>query len=114
LRDDGLTGLLQQSASQGSVNNRLIDQYSSAEARTRGVASAVFALARTNPSQARELINQHITDPAQRAAAERALESSTALPAGLTLPPGLPPNANVMIRSSGGCVRIQNGVASPC
>lgn len=71
-RDEALTGLLQ--AGDGSALGRLLPEYSSDEARTRGVMSSVSQLALRDPAAARRLVNEHISDPEQRAVVERQIE----------------------------------------
>ena len=68
-RDEALTGLMQ-SGNPASVS-RLIGEYSSEQARTRGIQTGIATLARTDQAAARRLVAEHISDPQQRALAER-------------------------------------------
>jgi hypothetical protein len=73
-RDGGLGVLLQRAASNGTVNSRVLDAFSSDEARIQALSSAMPALGALNPELGRRLIAEFIRDPQRRDVAERQLE----------------------------------------
>jgi hypothetical protein len=70
----------------------LLDAFSTADARQRGVNEAVRVIAQRDPATARELADRYITDPGVRQAAERFFEQGGGQPTPIGLsPPRLPP-----------------------
>ena len=76
-----------------SIDHVLIDAFSDAKAKERGVSQAVRMIAIRDPPAARQLADQYLTDPGARQAAERFLtqDAGDYYPVGQGFPPRLPP-----------------------
>ena len=72
-RDSAVTQLLGTTTA-STIDHVLIDAYSNAEARQRGVSDAVRMIAARDTVAARQLADQYLTDPGARQAAERFIE----------------------------------------
>jgi hypothetical protein len=75
-RDAGLSGLINAASAGQTIDTQLLEAYSSADARERGVVAAMPVLGRSNPTLARTLIEAHVRDPQLRRQAEQMLESA--------------------------------------
>lgn len=88
-RDAAADGFLAAAAQVGRFEPRLLEAYSSDQARQRGVSRAITMMARSDPAGATELMDSYLTDPALRAQTEQQIAQmsarSTALPAGIIL-----------------------------
>jgi hypothetical protein len=90
-RDQALTQVLS-TATTGGIDHVLIDAFSDAKARERGVSQAVRMIAIRDASAARQLADQYLTDPAARQAAERFITQDAGVYGyGPGFPPRLPP-----------------------
>ncbi len=74
-RDRGLAALLIDGAGTGTVETRLLEAFSSSQARAEGLVGAMPMLGSTNRELGQQLIDRHISDPAMRTRAETALEA---------------------------------------
>jgi hypothetical protein len=111
-RDEGLNGLIQRAANRGSIDSGLFDEFSSPEARARGVMFSMFSLGRNDPDLARQLIAEYIPDPRQRQQAEQMLDTAARMPSALgALPAALNIAAGSIVNSGSGglCVLNNNG-----
>jgi len=72
-RDRALTQILGSTTS-SAIDHVLIDAFSDAEARQRGVSDAVRMIATRDAPAARRLADEYLTDPGARQAAERFIE----------------------------------------
>jgi GrpB-like predicted nucleotidyltransferase (UPF0157 family) len=72
-RDAAVTQLLGATTA-STIDHVLVDAYSNAEARQRGVSDAVRMIAFRDTAAARQLADQYLTDPGARQAAERFIE----------------------------------------
>jgi hypothetical protein len=82
-RDAAINGYLGAAAQVGQFEPRLLEAYSSDAAGQSGVSSAIVAMARSDPEEARRLLDTYITDPAIRAQTAERLEQSTAVSSGI-------------------------------
>jgi hypothetical protein len=90
-RDSALTQLLG-APTASTIDHVVVDAYSNAEARQRGVSDAVRMIAARDTVAARQLADQYLTDPGTRRAVERFIEQGRYGPAvGGPAPPRLPP-----------------------
>jgi len=90
-RDAAVTQLLG-AATASTIDYVLVDAYSNADARQRGVRDAVRVIAARDPGAARQLADQYLTDPGARQAAERFIEQGrNGAPIFGPPPPSLPP-----------------------
>ncbi|HEY3516831.1 MAG TPA: hypothetical protein VGL98_07250 [Gammaproteobacteria bacterium] len=90
-RDQALTQVLSATTT-SSIDHVLIDAFSDAKAKERGVNQAVRMIATRDASAARQLADQYLTDPAARQAAERFLtQDQNNYSFGPGSPPRLPP-----------------------
>src|SRR5690606_1294232 len=64
VRDAAIGVFLGTNAASGSLDERLLAAFSSESAREAGVAPAIVDIAKTHPSEARRLLDTHITNPA--------------------------------------------------
>jgi hypothetical protein len=79
-RDRAADGYLSAAAQAGLFEPRLLDAYSSDQARQQGASRAAIAIARSDPSEAERLLDAYVTNPAIRAQTEAQLAAgSTAL-----------------------------------
>jgi hypothetical protein len=79
-------------ATVGTIDHVLVDAYSDAQARQRGVSDAVRMIALRDTVVARQIADEYLTDPGARQAAERFIEQGRN--AGFSMgpsPPRLPP-----------------------
>lgn len=74
-RDAGLTGLVLRAAAAGTIDPQLLTAFSAPGPRASAIADAMMDLGRSNPDLGRQLIEEHIRDPAQKRMAEQRLES---------------------------------------
>lgn len=72
-RDAAADGYIGAAAQVGRFEPRLLEAYSSAAARQRGASRAAVAIARTDPVEAKRVLDTYVTDPAIRAQAEEQL-----------------------------------------
>lgn len=72
-RDQILGSMLSVTAAAGSVDTRVIDAFSSDEARQRELANIMTGLGSSNPNLGRALIDQYLDDPQYRRLAEEQL-----------------------------------------
>ncbi|HWN37105.1 MAG TPA: hypothetical protein VNP02_01320, partial [Gammaproteobacteria bacterium] len=90
-RDQALTQVLS-TATTSAIDHVLIDAFSDAKARERGISQAVRMIAIRDTSAARQLADQYLTDPAARRAAERFITQDVGIYGyGPGFPPRLPP-----------------------
>jgi hypothetical protein len=89
-RDSAVTQILGATTA-GTIDHVLVDAYSNAEARQRGVGEAVRQIAARDTVAARQLADQYLTDPGARQAAERFIEQGRYGPVPGPTPPRLPP-----------------------
>jgi hypothetical protein len=91
-RDQALTQVLSATKT-NAIDHVLIDAFSDAKARERGVTQAVRMIATRDASAARQLADQYLTDPTARQAAERFItqDQSGFYSYGPGTPPRLPP-----------------------
>lgn len=88
-RDAALVQLVGATAGTPAHDPSVLDAFSTAEARQRGVNEAVRMIAQRNPATARELADRYITEPGMRQAAERFIEQGAG-PFNGPSPPRLP------------------------
>jgi hypothetical protein len=91
-RDSAVTQLLG-TTTVSTIDHVLVDAYSDAQTRQRGVGDAVRMIASRDPAVARQLADQYLTDPGARQAAERFIEQGRngGAPVFGQPPPRLPP-----------------------
>jgi hypothetical protein len=89
-RDLALTQVLGATKT-SAVDHVLVDAFSDAEARQRGVNQAVRMIATRDVPAARQLADQYLTDPAARQAVERFIEQGAPTFSMGPGPPQLPP-----------------------
>ena len=90
-RDQALIQVLSATTT-GAIDHVLIDAFSDAKAKERGVSQAVRMIATRDATAARQIADQYLTDPAARQAAERFITQDPSYYAvGPGFPPRLPP-----------------------
>lgn len=82
-RDRAADGYIGAAAQAGLFDPHLLDAYSTDQARQQGASRAVIAIAGSDPSEARRLLDTYVTNPAIRAQTEAILAASLAA-AGIT------------------------------
>lgn len=92
VRDSALDGYLAVFAAGGRFDTQLLEAYSSDAARQRGASRAIVQLGRSDPEEARRLLDTYVTDAAVRRQTEENLERSAGT------------GNNSMFLSSGGIV----------
>ncbi len=80
-RDQAITGLLTATAARGQLDVGLIGMFSSDLSRENALNGIIVQLSRTNPSQARSLLDTWVTDPRQRERIERNMARMATAPA---------------------------------
>jgi hypothetical protein len=73
-RDAALVQVLGATAGTPAADRALIDAFSSSAAQQRGIGEAVRIVAARDPAAARQLVDQHVTDPGVRQAAQNYIE----------------------------------------
>jgi hypothetical protein len=78
MRDNALTALLTTAAQRtpGAIDARTLNGFASDGARQQAVMQVVNFLAYQDPAKARTVIDAYLTEPSQRAQAERMLEAA--------------------------------------
>jgi hypothetical protein len=76
-RDASLTGLLAVGARTGSIDARLVDAFSSDQARDQGLRNAIVQIALRDPAEGRRMLDAHVDDPRLRNEIETAIESTS-------------------------------------
>jgi hypothetical protein len=87
-RDAALVQLLGATAGTPAADPAVLEAFSTAEARQRGVNEAVRVIMQRDPAAARELADRYITDPGTRQATERFFEQGGPQP--MPIGPGPP------------------------
>lgn len=77
-RDRATDGYVSAAAQAGRFDPRLLDAYSSDQARQQGASRAVIAIARSDPSEAERLLDAYVTNPAIREQTEAQLVAGSA------------------------------------
>ena len=89
-RDTALTQVLGATTT-SAIDHALLDGFSNPKAKQRAVTAAVRTIASRDPTAARQLAAQYLTDPGARQAAERFIEQGRNGPSmGGPSPPRLP------------------------
>jgi hypothetical protein len=87
-RDAAADGYIGAAAQAGRFEPRLLDAYSSEQARQQGASRAIVAIGRSDPAEARQLLDRYVTDPAVRAETEAQLARSSGSGSGVFIADG--------------------------
>ncbi|HUF73397.1 MAG TPA: hypothetical protein VMR74_10910 [Gammaproteobacteria bacterium] len=75
-RDAAADGYINAAAQTGRFEARVLDAYSSEQARQQGASRAILMIGSRDPARAEQLLDRHVTDPAIRARTEQQLARS--------------------------------------